>query len=57
MAATKKIRIKVKMESTAGTGHFYTRTKNPRENPEKLEYTMFDPRIRKHVKYKEKKVK
>lgn len=51
------IRVKVRMNSSAGTGHFYTRTKNPREHPEKLQYKMYDPRIRKHVMYKEGKIK
>lgn len=51
------IRIKIKMESTAGTGHFYTTTKNPREHSEKQEYRKFDPVVRKHVLYKEKKIK
>ncbi len=54
MAAT---RIKIKMNSSAGTGHFYTRTKNPREHSEKQEYMMYDPVIRKHVLYKEGKIK
>lgn len=52
-----KVRVKIKMESTAGTGHFYTTEKNPRNTPEKLEQRKFDPRIRKYVIYKEKKVK
>ena len=51
------VRVKVRMNSSAGTGHFYTRTKNPREHSEKLVYKMFDPTIRKHVEYKEGKIK
>lgn len=51
------IRIKIRMNSSAGTGHFYTRTKNPREHSEKQEYMMYDPVVRKHVKYKEGKIK
>ena len=53
----KKIRIKVRMNSSAGTGHFYTTEKNPREHPEKLVQRRFDPRVRKHVEYKEGKIK
>jgi len=53
----KAVRIKIRMNSSAGTGHFYTRTKNPKEHPEKMEWMMYDPVIRKHVKYKEGKIK
>nr|WP_232004054.1 50S ribosomal protein L33 [Legionella jordanis] len=49
--------IKIKLESTAGTGYYYTSTKNPRENPEKLELKKYDPVVRKHVIFKEKKIK
>ena len=51
------VTIKVKMESTAKTGCFYTTTKNPRNNPEKLELMKFDPVVKKHVLFKEKKIK
>ncbi len=51
------VTIKVKMESTAGTGYFVTTTKNPRNHPEKMELRKYDPRVRKHVIFKEKKVK
>ena len=50
-------REKIKLESTAGTGHFYTTTKNKRTTPGKLELTKFDPTARKHVLYKETKIK
>lgn len=50
-------RDKIKLESTAGTGHFYTTTKNKRTTPEKLEIKKFDPKARKHVPYKETKLK
>ena len=50
-------RDKIKLESTAGTGHFYTTTKNKRTMPEKLEIRKFDPKARKHVEYKETKLK
>lgn len=51
------VTIKVKMESTAGTGYFLTTTKNPRNHPEKMELKKYDPRVRKHVIFKEKKIK
>lgn len=53
----KGIREKIKLVSSAGTGHFYTTTKNKRTKPEKLELKKFDPVVRKHVIYKEAKIK
>ena len=50
-------REKIKLESTAGTGHFYTTTTNKRTMPEKMEIRKFDPVARKHVVYKEAKIK
>ena len=50
------MRDKIKLESTAGTGHFYTTTKNKRTMPEKIEIKKFDPVARKHVPYKEAKI-
>ena len=43
--------------SSAGTGHFYTTDKNKRTTPDKLEMKKFDPVVRKHVIYKEAKIK
>ena len=51
------MRDKIKLESSAGTGHFYTTTKNKRTMPGKLEIKKFDPVARKHVVYKETKLK
>jgi len=51
------MRDKIKLESTAGTGHFYTTTKNKRTTPDKMEIMKYDPRARKHVIYKEIKLK
>ena len=51
------MREKIKLESTAGTGHFYTTTKNKKTMPEKMEITKYDPKVRKHVAYKETKLK
>ncbi|QCI19207.1 50S ribosomal protein L33 [Buchnera aphidicola] len=53
----KRIREIIKLVSSAGTGHFYTTTKNKRNNAEKLEFKKYDPVIRKHVIYKEEKIK
>jgi large subunit ribosomal protein L33 len=51
------MRDKIKMVSSAGTGHFYTTTKNKRTTPDKLEMKKYDPVVRKHVPYKEAKIK
>ena len=51
------MREKIKLESTAGTGHFYTTTKNKRNQPDKMEMKKFDPVARKHEIYKEAKIK
>ena len=51
------MREKIRMNSTAGTGHFYTTDKNKRTMPDKLEMKKFDPVARKHVIYKEAKIK
>ena len=48
---------KIKLELTAGTGHFYTTTKNKKTMPEKMEIKKYDPKVRKHVAYKEIKLK
>ena len=48
---------KIKLVSSAGTGHFYTTNKNKRTHPEKLERRKFDPVVRQHVVYKEAKIK
>lgn len=53
----KAVNNKIKLESTAGTGYYYTTTKNSRNNPEKMELNKFDPVVRKHVPFKEKKIK
>ena len=51
------MREKIKLESSAGTGHFYTTTKNKKNMPDKMEITKFDPVARKHVRYKETKLR
>ncbi|MBS1197420.1 MAG: ribosomal protein [Proteobacteria bacterium] len=55
--ASKGGREKIKLESTAGTGHFYTTSKNKRTTPGKLEFMKYDPKARKHVTYKEVKLR
>ncbi len=55
--ASKGGREKIKLDSTAGTGHLYTTTKNKKTTPNKLEFMKFDPKARKHVAYKEIKLK
>ena len=48
---------KIRLTSSAGTGHFYTTTKNKRTMPGKMEVRKFDPVVRKYVMYKEGKIK
>ena len=51
------MRDKVKLVSTAGTGYYYTTTKNKRTMPEKMVMKKYDPKVRKHVDFKEAKIK
>jgi len=51
------MREKIKLVSSAGTGHFYTTTNNKKTMPDKLEMKKFDPKIKKYVMYKESKIK
>jgi large subunit ribosomal protein L33 len=51
------MREKIKLVSSAGSGHYYTVTKNKRLHPAKMEIKKYDPTIRKHVLYKEAKIK
>lgn len=51
------MRDKIKLVSTAGTCHYYTTTKNKRNMQGKLTRKKFDPVVRKHVEYKEGKIK
>lgn len=51
------MRDKIKLVSSAKTGHYYTTTKNKRTTPDKLVMKKFDPVVRKHVDYKEAKIK
>ncbi len=47
----------VKMLSTADTGFFYVKKRNPKKQPEKMEMKKYDPVARKHVLFKETKIK
>ena len=51
------MRDRIRLTSSAGTGHFYTTTKNKRTTPDKMEIKKYDPVVRKHVIYKEGKIK
>ena len=51
------MRDKIKLVSTAKTGHYYTTTKNKRTMTEKMVIKKYDPVVRKHVEYKEAKIK
>ncbi|MCK5771294.1 50S ribosomal protein L33 [Algiphilus sp.] len=56
-AKAKKDREKIRLVSTAGTGFFYTTTKNKKNTPDKFEFRKYDPVARKHVAFKEAKIK
>ncbi len=47
----------IKMVSTADTGYFYVTKKNPRTMTEKLQLRKYDPVARKHVVFKESKMR
>jgi large subunit ribosomal protein L33 len=49
--------IKIRLNSTAGTGHFYVTKKNARTMTEKMVVKKYDPVKREHVEYKEGKIK
>jgi len=53
----KSATVKIKLESTAGTGFYYVTKKNPRTMTEKMTARKYDPVARKHVEFKEGKIK
>ena len=55
MAKSKQLLIK--LNSTADTGYYYVTQKNPRKTTEKLELKKYDPIARKHVEFREGKIK
>jgi large subunit ribosomal protein L33 len=56
-AMAKSNTVLIKLESTADTGFFYVAKKNPRKTTEKLTFRKYDPVARKHVEFKETKIK
>jgi large subunit ribosomal protein L33 len=56
-AMAKPTTVKIKLVSTADTGFFYVTKKNPRTMTEKMSVKKYDPRVRKHVEFKEAKIK
>jgi large subunit ribosomal protein L33 len=57
MAPKKGASILIKLLSSAGTGYFYVKKKNPRNLPNKLQFVKYDPVVRKHVLFTETKLK
>ncbi|WP_374308573.1 50S ribosomal protein L33 [Dongia sp.] len=53
----KSATILVKLVSTADTGFYYVTKKNPRSTTEKFEFRKYDPVVKKHVAFKEAKIK
>ena len=53
----KAANIKIKLLSTADTGFFYVTSKNARTKTEKFTFKKYDPVVRKHVEFKETKIK
>jgi len=49
--------VKIRLNSTAGTGFFYVTKKTPRNQTEKLTFRKYDPVAKKHVEFKEGKIK
>ena len=49
--------VKIKLVSTADNGFFYVTKENPRTQTEKMRFRKDDPRVRKHVEFKEAKIK
>ena len=53
----KKGTILVELSSTSGSGYFLVKNRNPKKLTKKLEFKKYDPKVRKHVLFKEKKLK
>jgi large subunit ribosomal protein L33 len=49
--------VKIKLVSSADTGFYYVTKKNPRTQTEKFSFRKYDPVVRKHVDFKEAKIK
>ena len=57
LAMAKPATVKIKLVSSADTGFFYVTKKNPRNQTEKMSFRKYDPVARKHVEFKEAKIK
>jgi large subunit ribosomal protein L33 len=57
LAMAKPATVKIKLVSSADTGFFYVTKKNPRNTTEKMSFRKYDPVARKHVEFKEAKIK
>lgn len=57
MSKKKTKGLLVKLVSTAGTGYYLVKKRNPKTLTEKLSFKKYDPRVRKHVEFKEEKIK
>ena len=57
LSGKKSKNLLVKMVSTADTGYFRVAKRNPKTQTEKLSRRMYDPKVRKHVQFKEEKLK
>ncbi len=53
----KAVTLKIKLTSSAGTGHYYVTKKNSRTQTDKLKKKKYDPIAKKHVEYTELKIK
>jgi large subunit ribosomal protein L33 len=57
LTMAKPVTQKIKLLSSAGTGYYYVTKKNPRNLTEKLALKKYDPVVKKHVEFKEAKIK
>lgn len=53
----KSATVRIKLVSSADTGYFYVTSKNPRTKTEKMELRKYDPKVRRHVLFREAKMK
>jgi len=57
MSKKKNKNLLVKLVSTANTGYYLVKKRNPKTLPNKLSFKKYDPKVRKHVEFKEEKIK
>ena len=48
---------KIRLNSEGGTGFYYVAKKNTRTMTEKMSVKKYDPKVRKHVEFKEGKIR